>query len=150
MLYEPGRMPAFTDRGVHVSSFQRDFSNPAHTVHRVQWSTLGGLPLQRMLNLNSLKFHSQTFLIIMNNRLFSLHASACGLFPELLFIYVHNSFEVKEQVGTMDWVHNLWSSKASLTKYMGDKHWDNYLKNGKKPTIDHYHSSIDIILYCDK
>lgn len=150
MLYEPGRMPAFTDRGVHVSSFQRDFSNPAHTVHRVQWSTLGGLPLQRMLNLNSLKFHSQTFLIIMNNRLFSLHASACGLFPELLFIYVHNSFEVKEQVGTMDWVHNLWSSKASLTKYMGDKHWDNYLKNGKKPTIDHYHSSIDIILDFDK
>lgn len=121
MLYEPGRMAAFSFYWPRspCEQFSARFSNPAHTVHRVQWSTLGGLPLQRMLNLNSLKFHSQTFLIIMNNRLFSLHASACGLFPELLFIYVHNSFEVKEQVGTMDWVHNLWSSKASLTKYMG-------------------------------
>lgn len=121
MLYEPGRMAALSFYWPRspCEQFSVRFSNPVHTVHRVQWSTLGGLPLQRMLNLNSLKFHSQTFLIIMNNRLFLLHASACGLFPELLFIYVHNSFEVKEQVGTMDWVHNLWSSKASLKKYMG-------------------------------
>lgn len=41
--------------------------------------------------------------------------------------------------------------KGLIKEIYGDKHWDNYLKNGeKKPTIDHYHSSIDIILDFDK
>lgn len=40
--------------------------------------------------------------------------------------------------------------KGLINEIYGDKHWDNYLKNGKKPTIDHYHSSIDIILDFDK
>lgn len=50
----------------------------------------------------------------------------------------------------MDWVYNLWLLKVLLTKYMGDKYWDNYLKNGKKFIIDYYYSLIDIILDFDK
>ena len=55
-----------------VSTILCDFQTPCTCSTLSSLILYRGLPLQRMLNLNSVRFHSQTVLILMNPRLLSL------------------------------------------------------------------------------